>query len=227
MVDGWRQTTAQRSDYIVQKGDTVYSIAWAYGMDYRDIVKANHLPPACTIHVGQKLKMQMGKESAAPRPVIVKNTNNKPVKVHSSVKPKPTLPTATAPARPTRACTFAWAWPTQGKILKSFSLAQGGNHGIDIGGRLSQSIKAGAAGKVVYAGSGLRGYGRLIIIKHNDSYLSAYAFNKVLLVKEGANVKAGQVIAQMGQDDSGRNLLHFEIRQNGRPVNPMYYLPKI
>jgi lipoprotein NlpD len=117
-----------------------------------------------------------------------------------------------------------WFWPAQGKVVKGFSLASGGNRGIEIVGRVGEPVFASAGGKVVYSGSGLRGYGNLIIIKHNDSYLSAYAHNKRLLVKEGMQVKAGQIIALMGNNDAGQVLLHFEIRRNGKPINPMLFL---
>jgi lipoprotein NlpD len=117
-----------------------------------------------------------------------------------------------------------WQWPAQGDVLKGFSLQMGGNKGIDIAGNLGDPVRAVAPGKVVYSGSGLRGYGNLVIIKHSDNYLSAYAYNKKLLVKEGDVVKAGAEIAKMGQNDAGRVMLHFEIRRNGKPVNPLLYL---
>ncbi len=117
-----------------------------------------------------------------------------------------------------------WQWPVRGKVIRPFSLEMGGNKGIDIAGNLGEPVRAVAAGKVVYSGSGLRGYGNLIIIKHSDNYLSAYAYNQRLLVKEGEAVKAGAEIAKMGQNDMGCVLLHFEIRRNGKPVNPALYL---
>ena len=117
-----------------------------------------------------------------------------------------------------------WQWPAKGKVLREFSLQEGGNKGIDIAGNLGDPVRAVAPGKVVYSGSGLRGYGNLVIIKHSDNYLSAYAYNKRLLVKEGDGVKAGMQIGKMGQNDRGQVLLHFEIRRNGKPVNPLLYL---
>ena len=117
-----------------------------------------------------------------------------------------------------------WFWPTRGKIVKSDSPTS--KKGVDISGSSGQPVKAAAEGKIVYSGSGLVGYGKLIIIKHNDKFLSAYAYNSDLLVNEGDIVKAGQKISEMGQDQSGRNILHFEIRLNGNPINPLKYLPK-
>lgn len=141
--------------------------------------------------------------------VAVKKPKPKTSKRHLKVGPKPVL---------------HWLWPTKGKILKTFSLKRVGNKGLDIAGKYGSPIKATAPGVVVYSGSGLRGYGNLIIIKHNAKYLSAYAYNKELLVKEGAEVKSGQVIAKMGKADSGQVKLHFEIRRVGKPVDPKRYL---
>jgi lipoprotein NlpD len=120
--------------------------------------------------------------------------------------------------------TGCWCWPACGKVVKEFALQPGGNKGIDIAGQLGEPVRAIAPGKVVYCGNGLRGYGNLIIIKHSDNYLSAYAYNKKLLVKEGDVVRLGTEIAKMGQNESGDVLLHFEIRRNGKPVNPLLYL---
>ena len=117
-----------------------------------------------------------------------------------------------------------WAWPAQGRVTGEFSQALLGNQGINISGDYGEPIRASANGIVVYSGDGVRGYGNLIIVKHNDSYLSAYAFNKRLLVKEGTRVKAGQQIAEMGRDNTGSVLLHFEIRHDGQPVNPLKFL---
>jgi lipoprotein NlpD len=118
-----------------------------------------------------------------------------------------------------------WIWPTKGRIIRKFSIGDQGNKGVDIAGRRGQSVVSSAPGTVVYSGNALRGYGNLVIIKHNDKYLSAYAHNDRLLVKEGQNVKAGQKIATMGSSGTNKVRLHFEIRYQGKPVNPKRYLP--
>jgi lipoprotein NlpD len=130
---------------------------------------------------------------------------------------------------PAPAPSVEWVWPAQGKIVSRFiaspaSIMSSSNKGIEIQGTLGQAIRSTAAGKVVYSGAGVRGYGNLIIIKHDKNYLSAYAYNQKLLVKEGEDVTAGQIIAEMGKAETGRVLLHFEIRYNGQPVDPMVYL---
>jgi lipoprotein NlpD len=122
--------------------------------------------------------------------------------------------------------SLRWHWPTHGHVIETFSSKSSTRKGIDIAGRLGQGVKAASAGRVVYSGSGLRGYGKLIIVKHNEQYLSAYAHNRKLLVKQGDTVKLGQRIAEMGRSGTDRVKLHFEIRREGNPVNPMRYLPK-
>ena len=119
-----------------------------------------------------------------------------------------------------------WQWPASGPILRRFDGEASGKKGISIGGTHGNQVRAAAAGRVVYAGSGLVGYGRLIILKHNDTYLSAYGHNRDLFVQEGAEVRAGQVIADMGSSGTNRIQLHFEIRRNGKPVDPLRYLPR-
>jgi lipoprotein NlpD len=118
-----------------------------------------------------------------------------------------------------------WSWPTRGRIIRRFSVKRG-NKGIDIGGKRGQAVRAAAGGKVVYRGSGLRGYGQLIIVKHNETFLSAYAHNEKILVKEGEVVRSGQRIATLGNTGAKRHMLHFEIRRHGLPVNPVRYLPR-
>lgn len=119
-----------------------------------------------------------------------------------------------------------WQWPTRGKVVSTFSIRDPGRRGIDIVGRKGQSVNAAAAGRVVYRGNGLRGYGNLIILKHNETYFSAYAHTEDVVVKENEKVKLGQRIADMGDTSSEKTKLHFEIRRNGKPVNPLRYLPK-
>ena len=192
--------------YRVQPGETLYSIAWRYGMDYRYLARRNGIAPPYHIVPSQIIYLR-GKASAVktyPAPQMVSNS-----KASMSVEREPT------------ARVSYWIWPTRGDVIGRYSAS---NKGINIGGRLGQPIHAAAAGKVVYSGNGLRGYGNLIIIKHNSVYLTAYAYNDSVLVKEGDWVTASQVIAGMGAAGSGRVMLHFEIRVSGKPVDPLRYL---
>lgn len=217
-----------RGYHQVYRGETLYSIAFRYGLDYRSIAKINHLSSPYKIHPGQKLRL------AVLRPLTAKGRGGKNRKssVRNLTRPiklnKPITAThlASLSARPSMYTKLAWHWPTQGAIISGFLPNVTGNKGIDITGQYGQPIYAAAAGRVVYCGMGLRGYGQLIIIKHNDEYLSAYAHNSQLLVKEGNLIKAGQQIAKMGNSDSNRVKLHFEIRRAGKPINPLIYLPK-
>jgi len=120
-----------------------------------------------------------------------------------------------------------WEWPAKGKLLRGYSANESGKKGITIGGRPGQPVKAAASGKVVYSGSGLVRYGKMIIIKHNETYLSAYAHNNKIFVREGTMVKSGQQIAEMGSTGTNQTILHFEIRKNGKPVNPLQFLPRL
>jgi lipoprotein NlpD len=225
IVNGWRLPSGQRSHYVVQKGDTFYSIAWAFDMDFRDLARINHLSPPYTLQAGRIL--YMGKTAPAraanvhlaspPHKTLVLQQHAEP----ASVVNKPVPPQPHQPASENNSSITRWRWPAKGKVVQQFRPVSGGNKGINISGKVGEPIIAAAAGKVVYCGASLPGYGNLIIIKHNDRYLSAYANNKVLLVKEGQIVTAGQVIAQMGAGSDGRPELHFEVRMNGKPVNPL------
>lgn len=223
IVEGWRQPAGKSSDYVVQKGDTLYSIAWAFDMDFRDLAQLNHIaPPAYKVQAGQRLKM-----GAGSRPIPVITQKSAPSKIYRKPLFRAAQPQSTpvsyrqsAPINPSQ----KWKWPAQGKVVRGYSTWSGGSKGIEIAGRLGEPVVASAAGRVVYSGSGLRGYGNLIIIKHNDTFLSAYAFNQKLLVKEGATVSAGQTIALMGKNTAGQVRLHFEIRRNGKPVDPLKFL---
>ena len=158
--------------------------------------------------------------------------NNKPATTTTTVVAPVTAPTTVSTTQPTASSTStsspisSWRWPTDGKVIENFSGAEGGNKGIDIAGSKGQAIVATADGRVVYAGNALRGYGNLIIIKHNDDYLSAYAHNDTMLVREQQDVKAGQKIATMGSTGTSSTRLHFEIRYKGKSVNPLQYLPQ-
>ncbi|MCG2635065.1 MAG: peptidoglycan DD-metalloendopeptidase family protein [Gammaproteobacteria bacterium] len=217
---GPRHTTSKlprnSSSYTVHKGDTLYSIAWRFRVDYRSLAAVNHIRSPFTIYPGQVLKISgvAGQKAYSPPP------KPKPSTAGSSHRPQPTTSNT-----PTAAVT-TWAWPAAGAVQEGFSAAAGGNKGIDISGHRGAKISAAADGQVVYAGSGLRQYGNLIIIKHNATYLSAYAHNDSLLVNEGDRVKQGQQIARMGSSGTNQVKLHFEIRRQGNTINPLSLLPK-
>jgi len=247
----------------VVHGDTLYSIAWEAGRDYRELAKWNHIQSPYTIKPGQELRVLppvAEKTVAVPAPAKPSEKNkvakkadsktsntSKPVQLPTASVPAPSAPkppaVSTSRSKPksearnktkavsekpqdrVKAGTGTWAWPADGKILKRYSESESGK-GLDIGGSRGQPVRATASGRVVYQGSGLRGYGQLIIIKHSDEFLSAYAHNDRIYVKEGDLVKRGQKIADMGSTGTDRVMLHFEIRRQGAPTDPLKYLPK-
>jgi lipoprotein NlpD len=229
--------------YTVSPGETLYSISWRYGYDHREVAAWNQIRPPYSIYPGQQLLLiaphQMeakpSRQVAAPPPGSEKSPSvsnvplARPAVVASTTVAKPQSTKPRSRVEKHRANhqqkSIAWLWPSEGVIVSGFNPGNG-KKGLDIRGQLGQSVIAAASGNVVYSGSGLIGYGNLIIVKHNDTYLSAYAHNRRLLVKEGAEVKQGEQIAEMG--DSGKEgvILHFEIRRDGKPVDPLTYLPK-
>ena len=196
--------------HIVRKGETLYSIAWRYGKNTQDIARWNRLGNGSLIYPGQVLKLSGSASSNRS------TTGSTPSASRPAPRPLPSIPSQPAPK---------WSWPTQGRINVVFGAKPGTGTGVLINGKAGQSINAAAPGRVVYAGSGLIGYGQLIILKHNDTYLSAYGYNASLLVKEGETIKKGQRIATMGEGPERKARLHFEIRRNGKPVNPRQFLP--
>jgi len=205
--------------HLVQRGDSLYSVSWSYGYDYKDVARWNGLQPPYELTPGQRIRFvqQAGvKQSATPKPAIVEPAT--PV-THSPTHP-PHMPVT---EKSTGA--IAWHWPADGAIIGRFDPNDPLKKGINIGGELGQPVRAAAAGKVVYSGSGLIGYGKLIILKHNETLLSAYAHNKELLVSEGEVVDVGKQIAGMGSSGANVVMLHFEIRRDGVPVDPVEYLP--
>jgi lipoprotein NlpD len=280
--------------YVVKRGDTLYAIASAHGINYRDLARWNNITNPAAIEVGQVLLVKdpnalpaapsvaapavpapgatvalpyqapppvhgqaMGADGApvAIPPLADKRdpgvaelppadliTTPQAVKLPYSqaalaqlqnAPAAPPAPAASAPAAPEKqpapvasdeSDAVAWGWPTKGRIIAGFN-ENGGPKGVHIAGNLGQAIVASAPGRVVYTGSGLRGYGNLVIIKHNDTYLSAYAHNRSVLVKQGDSVAKGQKIAEMGDSDASRVMLHFEIRRLGKPVDPIKFLP--
>lgn len=201
--------------HTVVPGDTLYSIAWRYDVDFVALAKANKLKPPYLIRSGQRIYLN----AKTAVNTSISNTANT-LKQKQSSAPSKTEHSVTNPAQ--LPSNIKWGWPSSGPLTSRFA---GLNKGIDIGGKLGQPVMASASGTVVYAGSGLLGYGQLIILKHNDQYLSAYAHNSELLVKENDQVVAGQKIAEMGATGTDRVKLHFEIRKEGKPVDPLSYLP--
>jgi lipoprotein NlpD len=243
----WRPKT-----YIVQKGDTLFSIAFNYGFDYHELAEMNGIRNPNVISIGQVIRLRPNKTKPAP-PVV--RVEAKPIEILVKDQPKlakyPYSDTALAEidkvqqqvtkvyltkpdVKPDTQAdasddvgeepTMEWSLPTQGKVIAQFSESDN-RKGIDIAGKLGQPVMASANGKVVYSGSGLRGYGKLIIIKHNNTFLSAYAHNNKILLKEGQSVSRGQKIAEMGKTDAKQVELHFEVRRYGKPVDPAKYLP--
>ncbi|SNY53244.1 lipoprotein NlpD [Arsukibacterium tuosuense] len=248
--------------YVVQRGDTLYSIAFRAGLDVRTLASRNNINSPYIIYPGQVLQLS----AASATKVAAKKTSRPVTKTRSPVPAKPATPAKTGrateksnqaksnssakaakpvassnqtryvqtrPAKNSKKTAdntslgnkVQWHWPVKGKIVSRFSTREHGNKGVDIAGQDGNRINAAADGQVVYAGSALRGYGNLIIIKHNDDYLSAYAHNKRILVAERQQVKAGQQIAEMGSTDATDSRLHFEIRFRGKSVDPLRYLP--
>lgn len=253
----------ERADvYVVQKGDTLYGIAFNYGLNPDDLAEFNNIKDPTLIQVGQQIRLfsatSVSRPINAQRPIVESHAldDTRPIvdtkPIPSFVKKQPkvvkyaysetavakaeaeqqavTVPRVVTLPPPRRSVVrrgnnaLQWILPTQGKLISGFS-ESANRKGVDIAGKLGQAIYASAPGKVVYSGSGLRGYGKLLIIKHNKMYLSAYAHNNKLLVKEGQVVRRGQKIAEMGKTDSDRVKLHFEVRRLGKPVDPANYLP--
>lgn len=205
-----RQAIPESGTHSVRRGETLYSIAWMYGQDFKQLARNNNIPAPYVIHAGERLQLSSGRASLKANPRVTPREKRKAVVADR------------VPA--------AWRWPTSGRVLNRFGQNSGGqlaSKGIDIEGELGQAVYSTRAGKVVYSGNGIRGYGNLLIVKHSAEYLSAYAYNSRLLVKEGQQVKEGQKIAEIGNSGVARKAkLHFEIRKAGKPVNPLSFLPK-
>lgn len=218
VVDINRAPPKMSGTHVIKPGESLYEIAWRYNRDFVELAQVNGLKSPYHIKAGQKLSLS--KPSAPSRTASKKTTES--VKKSTPKTQAQKITPAKQASLPER---FAWEWPTSGKIIQHFSNEKG-QKGIDISGKTGQPVLAAAPGVVVYSGNGLRGYGELIIVKHNDEYLSAYAHNRQLFVKEGDSVKALQQIAEMGQTGTESTRLHFEIRRKGQPVNPLQFLPK-
>ena len=211
--------------HTVSRGETLYAIAFRYGADYRELAKANGISAPYTIYVGQKLRVVAGRQisdggpDASPKAPGPKVVAGKPP-ARTTQPQQPVRPVLNTPKVDDSA--IAWRWPHEGTVINRFGQL---NQGIDIAGKVGDSVRASADGVVVYAGSGLRGYGTLVIVKHNDRFLSAYGHNDKILVDEGDTVRSGQVIATLGEQTGKQDLLHFEIRRDGKPEDPLNFLP--
>lgn len=247
-----RKSTIIPDYYRVKKGDSLYAIGFRYNIDYRQLAAINNIKPPYLIRPNQRLKLKASNQRSKPaaqkrttttRPIVQQPTikakkqtttqkqttsPQKPAKKPAQQKPSVTVSKQPPKTKPVvnlpKSGDLNWLWPTKGKIRTTFLGSNPARKGISIRGKEGQDVKAAEAGVVVYSGDGLLGYGELIIIKHNDSYLSAYGHNKKRLVKEGQQVKRGDVIAQLGSSGTNVNNLHFEIRKNGQPVNPLDYV---
>jgi lipoprotein NlpD len=239
VVDRNHRDRVTSGQYVVRRGDTLWSIASRFGWDWRDLAQVNNLRPPHVIYPGQTIRFSgQPSRAVAARPVapppaqrpdtptVVTNPVPTPPPLTQPSAPVAKPPAASTPNTPVARSASGWAWPAGGAVIGRFSSNGSLNKGIDIAGELGQPVLAASDGAVVYAGSGLRGYGELVIIKHSDTYVSAYGHNRRLLVQEGQQVKAGQKIAEMGSTGTDRVKLHFEIRRQGKPVDPLQYLPK-
>lgn len=236
--------------YRVRRGDTLHAIAFNFGLDWRDLAGWNGIRSPYTIYPDQELRLSPPPASApeqvvtrpAPAPGgSVSRDQPTPVVAQRSATPQPAdpKPASTPPAetrppaqqapRPSSTAPLQdperWSWPADGAVLSRFRSGDPARNGIDIGGSEGQPVRAAAPGEIVYSGSGLIGYGELVIVKHSDRMLSAYAHNRRRLVEEGQRVAAGEPLAEMGRNDRNQVMLHFEIRVNGTPQDPLKYLP--
>jgi len=239
--------------YVVQQGDTLYAISFRAGLNYREVAGWNNIVEPYALSIGQHISLQPNEDVATSSAAVSKTPGTEvntaaveaasvvtpPVKP-TVVTPNPGISTAVVIAQPSTtveqpriqvptavsSATMGWLWPSDGTVIARYVQGDPTQQGINIGGKSGQPVKASADGTVVYSGAGLVGYGELIIIKHNNEWLSAYAHNRRRLVAEGSKVKAGEVIAEMGRTGTMRDMLHFEIRRNGKPVDPLLYLPK-
>ncbi|WP_239987168.1 peptidoglycan DD-metalloendopeptidase family protein [Agitococcus lubricus] len=236
-------TQAAPPTYRVKAGDTLYSISVRFDKDYRELAKINNLDEKFTIYVDQQLRLDTA-DADTPAPATVPATkpipSNKPIVATPIKDPTPSTTVAKKPAETvvkntpsvgtnvqaiSKSGSLTWSWPITGQLLKRFSSEGVGSKGIDIAGKRGDIVKASADGVVVYAGEGLVGYGKLIILRHNDEYITAYAHNDRLIASEGQRVKLGQTIAEVGSTGTDRDKLHFEIRYKGKPIDPLTILP--
>lgn len=236
MTGGQPTASAQPGgSYVVKPGDTLYKIARANNVDIENVKRWNNLSDPNQISVGQVLKMSGSSGGGAAQPAPIASTKAQPRPLDQPADTSATAtaslppPTTTPPPVDTKPATRAadagvinWAWPAGGQIMQGFN---NNSKGIDIAGAPGDPVTAAADGKVMYSGNGVRGLGNLIIVNHQNGFITAYAHNRTLLVKTGQDVKRGAKIAEIGQSDTTSPRLHFEIRRQGTPVDPMQYLP--
>ncbi len=211
----------------VREGDTLYTIAFRYNRKYEELAAANNINPPYKITPGQIIYLGKVVEKPAPKPTPIETRPDKkqPTRYKKPETHAKPVQEKVANQRDNKVI-MSWRWPASGSIIRTYSLTGSKiNKGIDLAGSRGEPVYATADGEVVYSGTGLVGYGNLIILKHNEQFLSAYAHNSRLLIKEGQSAKAGQKIAEIGSTGANRNQLHFEIRKDGKPVNPLQYLP--
>ena len=223
------------TEHVVRSGETLYSIAWGVGVDYQTLASWNGIGAPYTIYPGQRIRLSPGRGSAvqsnsstaapasranAQSAVNTASRSATAQQATSKAKPKPKTVKKEVPAKDR---IPNWHWPVKGKLISQYSPGKGVN-GIRIAGQRGMTIQAAASGAIVYVGEGLRGYGKLVLIKHNNTYLSAYAHNDAILVTEGQSISKGDPIARMGSSGSDRVMLHFEIREHGKPIDPLGYL---
>jgi len=209
--------------YTVQRGDNLTRIGLDHGQAWRDLARWNNISNPDVIEVGQVVRVTPPGSAVENAGVVVSpvaqngqsNAQQTNAQANTQVKPAPAVTAAVAE-------DIAFSWPASGSVIASFDEAK--NKGLDIGGKAGDAVLAAADGQVVYAGAGLRGYGNLVILKHNSTYLTAYAHNQKLLVKEDQKVRKGDKIAEMGSSDADRVKLHFEVRRQGKPVDPAKFL---
>ena len=216
-----RYNPAERTPpyYVVNAGDTLFSIAWRYGLQLEGLAVANNVVAPYTIYPGQAILLQESTNSAVAAP--------KPSKFPAAPTPK----SKSSPAKKVLVASSAltaetWQWPVNGAVVRPFVATGQAHKGIDIKGKMGEPVYASRSGEVVYAGSGLVGYGNLLILKHSDRFLSAYGHNRRINVKEGESVNAGQIIAELGDSGTDSAKLHFEVRMNGKPIDPLRLLPR-
>jgi lipoprotein NlpD len=221
--------------HVVRRDETLYRIASRHGLDWRDVARRNGIGPPYLIYPGQRIRLAGAAPMAGgPLPTASAPTPRLAPSPPVPARPAPSPPVTAAPpprAAPSPGPVAAtgppqWQWPADGPIIRGFSNSAMTRRGIAIGGERGDDVRAASSGEVVYAGSGLVGYGRLIIIKHDARFISAYGHNDELLVREGQNVRAGERIARLGDSGADRPMLHFEIRLDGAPVDPTRYLPR-
>lgn len=219
--------TATGSHYKVKRGDTLYAIAWRYGVAYQQLASYNKIAPPYVINIGQKLRIPSASYRGSTRTSTVKTPPKTTRSTSRAAVKNPVVPKTVASAGVPKKNNESWRWPTSGTVEGGYTTTGKIHKGIDIAGKYGQAIYAAKSGKVVYAGAGLKAYGLLIIVKHDERFLSAYAFNSKVFVTEGDQVKAGDKIAEMGKKESKHTRLHFEIRLDGKPQNPKRYLPAL